>query len=250
VKRLLNCALIFGAFCLYADRPTVQSIVGSNAVIQISVGGSNVQVVSGNGVIDGVKGSGKLVSETVEVPDTINKVKVSGAAFCKVVEGNESKVTVTTDDNVLEHVRRDVDKDTLSLHLDSNCYNCTLRYLLVSRKLPESFKASGAVRLDINPSGKHHNKISIKSSGSSSVKVCKGKFRSFFAKVSGAAKVDASSVSADEVAIKTSGASRARIGQVNKRLIAKASGASSIKYANEPDFMKLNISGASTIGYW
>jgi hypothetical protein len=64
--------------------------------------------------------------------------------------------------------------------------------------------------------------------------------------VSGASNVDFEDCSIDDAELRVSGASTIKLGEVDKKIKADLSGASSLKYSGDPELEK-NISGASSI---
>jgi hypothetical protein len=66
-----------------------------------------------------IKGSGNIVTKTVEVGD-FNGITASRAIDVKLVEGKEGTVTISADDNLIEWVRATISRDALHLTIDDD----------------------------------------------------------------------------------------------------------------------------------
>jgi hypothetical protein len=76
----------------------------------------NVEVNVDDG--DDVAGSGTIVSERREVAD-VDRVVLEGEGTIDVTEGDAESLTVTTDDNLLEHIEVTIDDGTLEIRTAS-----------------------------------------------------------------------------------------------------------------------------------
>ncbi len=213
-----------------------------------------------------LRGSGNTVTNEYEY-DGFTRVEVSSAFQVENVQAESYSVSVTVDDNVLEHLEVSMSGDTLRIGLKPlvrlGFGNVTLKARIALPTL-EGVNLSGATTtdvsgfsseaaLDVDVSGAstlrgdiNAGDVRMDVSGASTVRL-DGRAADLDVVASGASTVDLEDFAAADVRVEASGASRAVV-NVNGRLDAEASGASSVRYVGEPTSVNSDASGASSIG--
>ncbi len=116
--------------------------------------------------LDGIRGSGNLVSEERSVSD-FDQVDFSGIGEMTIIQGDKESLTIEADDNIIDHIETGVSGRTLNIGFERN-FNITgmvnINYTLVVKDLSrlqlsgfgnidiDQFKA-GALDIDLSGSG-------------------------------------------------------------------------------------------------
>lgn len=212
-----------------------------------------------------LRGSGNTVTNEYNL-EGFTRVEVGSAFQVEIVQAESYSVSVTVDDNIVEHLDVSKSGDTLRIRLEPMVRlgfgNVTLKARITLPTL-EGLELSGAttgdvsgfnsdIALDVNVSGAStlRGDIStgdarIEASGASTVRL-EGQAENLDVVASGASTADLEDLAAADVRVEASGASRAIV-YVNGRLNAEASGASSVRYIGEPTSVDADASGASSI---
>ncbi|MCC8426660.1 head GIN domain-containing protein [Mucilaginibacter sp. UR6-11] len=210
-----------------------------------------------------VKGSGNQASAARKVTD-FTKLDISGAFKIILKQDSTLGVTVTTDDNLLQYVKTDIDGDRLviSTSKKSICSSGSIAITIGVRHL-EAIKASGAV--DLASDGKIVTKnVNLELSGATKINLdldaadvtttangvteitLKGQASSHSIEFDGGGKLHAFDFVAGSYNITSSGASECDI-NVLRELTVKSSGASAVKYKGNPATINNNKTGVSSI---
>ena len=237
-------------------------------------------LVSCGGVLTG---SGKLKTQEYDFSD-FDKVEISSAFEFEINQSSSYSVSVTADDNVIEHVRVSKDGQTLKIGLGTipRLGPVTLEAVVTIPQL-RGLDISGASHGTVSGFSSTEN-LDIDLSGASSLDLVDISAGDAKFDISGARKITgdlttgdaefdvsgASTVqlegSAGDIVVEASGASRVKLagftvnnanvnlggastGTVNLvgRLDANLSGASKLEYIGEPTMGTINTSGASTL---
>lgn len=190
----------------------------------------------------GVQGSGIAKSEARNVSG-FSKIDAGGAVNLDIEVQKDFGVSVEADDNLLEHIKTEVDGDTLKIFTDGSI--STKNKISVKISMPEikDLDVSGASTAIV--SNVATDKLDLNASGASKIKI-QGQAKNLSSDASGASGIDAENLTVENADIKASGASTSTISTSNE-LKADASGASNIYYTGEPKNIKQNSSGASSI---
>jgi Putative auto-transporter adhesin, head GIN domain/Outer membrane protein beta-barrel domain len=191
------------------------------------------------------------------------KIDASGGAEVVLTLG-EASVKVKAEEEDLKNIITDVSSSTLNISTKGSIKNNFTIY--VSMSSLDAINASGAAYVKSDTTF-NSDKMELTASGASKIKldiVCKelqsnatgasslvltGATENHTALVSGAASLKAQKLSSLSTTITASGASSAKI-NVNQKLNANASGASSIKYSGNPTDKVLNAAGTSDIKHF
>ncbi len=190
----------------------------------------------------GVRGSGNVVTEDRGLSG-FNSVKVGGAFSVEIVSQREFAVSVEADDNLLPMVRTEVEDGVLKIWSEGSIRSSGRMLVRVSAPDIERVVSSGATKVTIEAI--NNSAFEIDTSGASKVTMS-GVTGELKIGVSGAAKIDAESLSAKQAVVGVSGAGKIVV-NVSESLEAKVSGAGSIRYAGSPKKVVEKKSGAGKI---
>jgi hypothetical protein len=208
-------------------------------------------------------GSGNLATEQYPFGN-FTRVEISSAFEFEIKESDSYGVNVTADDNVIEHVQVSQEGQTLKIRL-ARVLSLRLVTLRVTVNMPRlhSLAVSGASRgtvggfsstegLDITVSGASRvtgditaGDVEFDVSGASTVQL-EGSADDMIATVSGASTFNLEDFTVDNADVNVSGASTG-IMNLDGRLDANVSGASTLLYIGDPVMGDINVSGASTL---
>jgi len=190
----------------------------------------------------GVRGSGTVKSEERNLTG-FSKIEASSAVTLDITAQKDFGVSVKADDNLLEHIKTEVDGDTLKIFPKGGV--STKNKISIKISMPEltGLDVSGASTAVV--SNVSTDKLDLTASGASKIKI-QGRANELNADASGASRIDAENLAVENADVKAIGASDSTISTANE-LNADASGASSIYYTGEPKNIKQNSSGASSV---
>ena len=251
-------------FTLHGDKPEQRTLTGLAQVAWLVILLAAVLAGAGCGVLGpSITGSGNTVAKEYDLVG-FSRLAVGNAFQVAIAHGPKHSVTVTVDDNLVEHLDVAKSGDILRIKLrpNLNVRNATLRATVA---LPEltGLDLSGAVRatltgfnsdksLDAELSGACNLRGDIKNgdarfdvSGASKIEL-RGSARALKASASGASTVNLAEYKSGNTVADASGASHITV-IPSGNLQADASGASSVKYGGEPTDVKAHTSGASSV---
>ena len=208
-------------------------------------------------------GSGNLETEQYAF-NNFTRVEISSAFEFEVRQSGSYSINVTADDNVMDYVRVSQDGQTLKIRLETvpSLRLVTLRASLALPRLG-GLTVSGASRgtvsyfsstedLDITISGASRvtgditaGDIQFDISGASTIQL-EGSANEMVASVSGASTCNLGDFTVNDADVNVSGASTGTI-NLNGRLDANVSGASTLLYIGDPIMGTIDVSGASTL---
>ena len=189
----------------------------------------------------GIRGNGHLVTDQRPVGD-FSEIDASGAVQIEWRSGQPS-LSITTDENVISHVRSELNGKRLRIYSHGNIWPTDRIKVMVSSPNRIGAKLSGATRLTANQlSGA---KFAIESSGASKVTL-DGKVDELLADMTGASKLEAGSLQTKTAEISTTGAGHAEVA-VSESLKVAITGAGKVIYSGNPATIEKNITGAGSI---
>ena len=220
-------------------------------------------VVALRGWPGGLVGSGNLETEEYAFTD-FTEVEISSAFEFEIDQSGSYSINVTADDNVMDYVQVSQDGQTLKIGLRRfiSIGPVTLRASVTMPQL-HGLTASGASRgtvsdfsstedLEIKLSGASRvtgdiaaGDVEFGISGASTIQL-EGSANDIDANVSGASHFNLDAFTVNNADVNFSGASSGTV-NLNGRLDANLSGASTLWYIGEPTMGDINTSGASTI---
>ncbi len=191
---------------------------------------------------EGVTGSGTSKTEQRNVTG-FRAIEASGAVNLEVDAQKDFSVTVEADDNLLQYIKTEVSGDTLKIYSEGKISPTTKFNVKISMPALEGLDVSGAS--DAKIVNVKADSLELKASGASDV-IINGEAKELKANASGASEINAENLRAENADVDASGASSATVSATNE-LNVEASGASKISYTGDPNNVKQNSSGASSI---
>lgn len=212
-----------------------------------------------------VNGSGKQVTETRDVSG-FDKVVLAGSGELYLEQGETDSLTVTTDDNIMQYIKADVEGDTLVLGFKDHV-NVSLRtpvkFQLTVRDLT-SITLAGSGKVVARPLST--SKLTINLPGSGDLRFEKVETGRLHATIAGSGTIEVQSGSAESEEVnmigsgdykgkdfKVTDASAVIAGSGNidvncsGDLNAKILGSGNIRYYGQPSSVKLDTAGSGKI---
>ena len=224
-----------------------------------------LSITSCNGnlnLIDGIDGSGNVVTEKRNIETPFTKIQASTGVEVIVEQGAATEVEVEVDDNLMEHIITRVENGTLIVKIDGNINTMESAIVRVKTKTIEGLESSsGASIKTINKlsgtslalktsSGStiqadlEYEKVSCESTSGSEIKVS-GKALTLDTKSSSGSEINAKDLASNEITAQSTSGSNTTVNPI-VLLNAKASSGSSIDYIKEPKkVIKEETSGGS-----
>jgi hypothetical protein len=192
------------------------------------------------------------------------RIEISSAFEFEIKQSSSYSINVTADDNVIDYVQVSQDGQTLRIRL-ATVPSLRLVTLRTAVNIPQlhDLMVSGASRgtvsdfsstegLNITVSGASRvtgditaGNVEFNISGASTIRL-EGSADDMVAVVSGASRFNLGDFTVNDTDVKISGASTGTI-NLDGRLDANVSGASTLLYIGEPIMGTINVSGASTL---
>lgn len=211
-----------------------------------------------------VKGNGVIKTETRTTSD-YDKISVSGSFSVVLTSGNEGKISITGEDNILDYVVTEVEDGNLKIKFKKHFnirYNKRVEVTIPIEKInglalsgsgsitsTTEIKAtnfetaqsgSGKISLNINT-----QKMDATLSGSGQL-LLSGSTTDFDISLSGSGRIDSRKLNSENVSAQVSGSGNITI-TTSKSIKADVSGSGQINYAGNPKIVKENVSGSGGI---
>ncbi len=213
-------------------------------------------------LIDGIDGSGNVVTEKRNIETPFTKIQASTGVEVILEQGSPSEVEVEVDDNLMKYIVTRVENGTLIVKIDENINTMESAIVRVKTKTIEGLESSsGASIKTINKlsgtsvalktsSGStiqadlEYEKVSCESTSGSEIKVS-GKALTLDTKSSSGSEINAKELASNEITAQSTSGSSTTVNPI-VLLNAKASSGSSIDYVKEPKkVVKEETSGGS-----
>lgn len=209
----------------------------------------------------GKRGSGVERTDTREVAK-FTGIDVGGAFNVDVTCGQETKIEVTADDNLLQDIETSVRGNTLYIETKQNISPRTKVRIHITTPNIDDVQSSGASDLVLN--NIINEKLHIETSGAGSVKasvktgkltvetsgagnvLLSGNADTFSVETSGAAEIKARDLKTKNARIDVSGAGDVEL-SVSDELSVSVSGAGDIRYYGSPKTVSKEVSGAGSV---
>lgn len=190
----------------------------------------------------GIKGSGNPVSENRNLSG-FKSVEVGGIFKVEIAAQKDFGVEVSADDNLLQHIRTEVDGDVLKISSEGRLNPSSPMIIKVSAPNIEHLDVSGVANVTV--SDVQNSSFGLHTSGASKINLT-GETDKLTIEVSGASKIDAENLRSRAANVDSSGASKITV-YATESVRAEASGASKILYAGGATDVVKNTSGASSV---
>lgn len=192
--------------------------------------------------VGSVKGSGVPKTENRNISG-FEAIKASGAVQVEVTAQKDFAVEVEADDNLLGHVKTEVNGNTLKIYSEGKISTKSAIKVRISMPEIKAVYISGASNAIVT--NVKSDNLTLEASGASKIKV-DGEAKTLVSEASGASGIDAENLSAENANVEANGASKTTVSATNE-LKADASGASTIYYTGEPKNVFSKNSGASSV---
>lgn len=188
------------------------------------------------------KGSGRIVTETREITD-FSGVDVGGVFEVEIVAQKDFSVEVEADDNLVPLIKTEVRDGVLHIETEKRISSQNGMKVRITAPDISRIEASGVVKVGLTDS--KNSELHVDSSGASRISIT-GETTRLIVEVSGACKVAAEGLQAEDANIEARGASTVDIFATGN-LRATASGASRITYSGNPTNIEKKSRGAGSI---
>ncbi len=211
-----------------------------------------------------IKGSGNIINETRNV-GSFEKVAVSGSFDVFLVKGNEGKLDIKIEDNLLAYLVTEVDNGKLKIKWKKGTSINTRKAVIITVYFKDieavSLSGSGDIigkdliksnNFEVAVAGSGDIKLNVKTnemdaaiSGSGDIDL-EGSSENFTAAIAGSGDIDAVNLKTDKAELRISGSGGITITVLNE-LIAKISGSGDIKYKGNPKIEDIKVSGSGDV---
>lgn len=225
-----------------------------------------VSLVSAQWGQEKIKGNGNIVSKNITTSD-YEEIGVAGAFQVTLIEGNEGKITLKGDENLLNYVIVETNGDELKIKTEKGFYlqptkgnkieiiipikeisavNLTgsgdikSAFTLKSDNFKMSLSGSGDINLHLNA-----NNIDVKLAGSGDI-FLKGNCENFEASVAGSGDIDAANLVAKYSKVNVSGSGNIST-NCTELIEARVAGSGDIEYNGRPKKMDTKVTGSGKI---
>lgn len=189
----------------------------------------------------GIRGNGVVKTETRSVT-TFSKIDAGGFFELSWQPGPPS-VTVTTDENLLSHITTEVTGDQLKIGMDGPIMMSDGIKVMVTSPNLTTVELSGAV--EFTAKALVGSKFFLDTSGAAKVTLS-GKTARLLVNLTGASKLTADELQAEDVELSVTGAGKADVTATNT-LKAAITGAGKVVYGGSPKSVEKKITGAGKI---
>lgn len=213
-----------------------------------------------------INGNGNIVTIERNVGD-YDALRVGGFYEVELVEGNEGKIVLKGEENLLEYIETEVEGGTLTIKSEDNKNLNPSRgegiYITIPVEKIDAIRLSGAGKLSstktlksnsfkVHTSGVRNadlnldsKSITVITSGSSNVTLS-GNAENIDVTSSGSSKMNAFELNVDKVGVRSSGSSDVNI-SVNQTLNTRVSGSGDVRYRGNPSKINNKISGSGEV---
>lgn len=215
---------------------------------------------------DKKKGNGNVVTETRTTSD-YDAIKISGSFDVDLVAGQEGKIILKGEENLLSAIKVEVEDNVLKVYVERNSNirpsigkkiqvtipfdkisevnlsgsgNIQSKNVIKNDKFLAKLSGSGNFNLAVDS-----NNLELNLSGSGNVRL-KGNANNFTTKLSGSGDIDTTELQSKIVDVNVSGSGNSKI-NCKESLTARVSGSGNIKYTGNPEKRDVKVSGSGNI---
>ena len=209
-----------------------------------------------------VKGNGKVVEEKRKA-GKFDAIKVSRGMNVYISQGNENRILVKADENLLEFIETDIDNNTLKISTSQGIRKASSKKVFVTvreiksirslagsnvfsetqlnaKDLALSGSAGSNIKVDVNAEN-----LDVSASAGSNVKIS-GNANSFVGKASAGSNIKAEDLKTTDCDVKTSSGANIWI-HVSDELLANANSGGNIFYFGNPEHIDVSSSSGGNI---
>lgn len=194
------------------------------------------------------RGSGNLVTETRQVSN-FDRIELSGSGEVIVTQGGSETLSIETDDNVMKHVKAEVEGGTLKLGFKDGTYTISpsqlVFYVGVDDLSGLTISGSGDIESDLLDT----SRLTVKVSGSGAVLISALAAGEVNANISGSGEIYlAGEAAAQDVTI--SGSGNYLAGDICTAVVTVSVSGSGDATVCATESLDLTISGSGSINYY
>ncbi len=189
----------------------------------------------------GIRGNGNVKIETRQI-GSFTRIAAGGFYEIDWKPGPPS-LSITTDENLLSYVETSVDGGTLKIQTHDQVYTRNGIKIVVTSPSLAGADLSGALKLEATQL--QGDRFSLETSGASKVNLS-GTTSRLLASLTGASRLNAESLQAQDVEIAVTGAGQADI-FASHSVKAAITGAGKVNYAGHPKEVQKKVTGAGKI---
>jgi flagellar basal body L-ring protein FlgH len=189
----------------------------------------------------GIRGNGHITTEQRQV-SAFTRIEAGGYFQLEWHPGSPS-LSLTTDENLLSHVRTEMDGDLLKIELKDSV--APTRGIKVSISSPSLAGAALRGAVELNASQLSGSTFALETGGATKVDLS-GKIDRLLASLTGASRLRAADLTAQNVELSVTGAGKADVNASNL-LRAAITGAGKVTYSGHPKSVEKRITGAGKI---
>lgn len=190
----------------------------------------------------GARGNGNVQSQARDLKG-FKGIDVSGVFEVEIVAQKDFSVQVEADENLLEHIKTEVDGDVLEISTSKRIKSSSGLKVRISAPDIEKLEISGAAKVSLVDL--KNSALQLETSGASKINLA-GETDKLVIDVSGASNVEAESLRSRAATIDASGASKVNV-FATESIRSEASGASRITYTGGATDVVKKSSGASSV---
>jgi hypothetical protein len=195
-----------------------------------------------------IRGSGNLITETRQVSN-FDSIELSGSGEVTIIQGGSESLTVETDDNVMEHVKAEVESGTLKLGFKEEINWISPTQLIFNVGVDDltglAISGSGDIETDVLET----DRLDAAISGSGDIQISDLTAGEVKARISGSGEIYlVGEVSAQDVAI--SGSGKFLSGDVCSASVKVTISGSGDATVCATETLDANISGSGSVSYY
>lgn len=212
---------------------------------------------------NGEKGNGNVVTQERNVSEDFNEVRGSAGLDVYLAQGNENKIVVETDENLLQYISTDINNGKLHVTTSSNIGRSKAKKVYVTFKELNTIEATSGADVIGNTIIKSKN-LSLKSSSGADLKVevfsqeltiksssgseidVSGKSSSLKADASSGSEIDAKKLLVVDCYAQASSGAEVTV-NVKKKLETKVSSGGNVNYYGNPSSVDSNKSHSGSV---
>jgi len=189
-----------------------------------------------------IEGSGRTLTDK-RPAGGFSSIEVQGAFDVQIRCGQQSRLEITGDDNIVPHIQTAIRGDVLVIRADQSI--CPKLLLEVVLSVPDITRLSVDGANEVRLSGVNNKSLSLEIGGSSNLRA-EGTTGQLKLDLPGSSKVEAADLHSQTASVKISGVGEAEV-HATQTLDVSISGVGNVIYSGKPAKVTQNITGVGEI---